>query len=343
MTTRRIFTGKNVQEATDAALAALDAELEDVDIRVVNPGRAGIFGLGGALAEIEVAKVSDLSEETDDEAEPQPQRRQSSQSGRRRNASSSGPGQRSRSRRSGSDQGDDGGERPASSARRGRQGGGDRAASSSQSRTRRQGRAASGRSQTERRSSRGSNRPASRSRPARMESAEQAAETQPRKQDAEQEPVTLENRAQLEEMTGEIIGFLIASMNVQVDAYVLEELRNGSLVFELEGEDAGLLIGRRGETLRDLQLIARLLVSRQLAKRANIIVDVEQYQMRRYSKLENLAESAAKSAARGRAQALEPMSAEERRVVHMALSSNPQVMTESEGEGEDRHVVIKPT
>ncbi len=131
-------------------------------------------------------------------------------------------------------------------------------------------------------------------------------------------------------------------MNVQVDAYVLNELRDGSLVFEIEGADAGLLIGRRGETLRDLQFVARLLVSRQLARRANIIVDVEQYQLRRFSKLQQVAENAALAALRGRAQSLEPMSPDERRIVHMTLSENPDVVTESQGQGQDRHIVVKP-
>ena len=68
MTNRRVFTGKNVQEATAVALETLGAELEDVDIRVINPGRSGIFGLGGALAEIEVAKLSDILVEEENEA-----------------------------------------------------------------------------------------------------------------------------------------------------------------------------------------------------------------------------------------------------------------------------------
>ncbi len=154
--------------------------------------------------------------------------------------------------------------------------------------------------------------------------------------------MTIENREELENLTGEILSFLIASMNVHVDAYVLNELRDGSVVFEIEGADAGLLIGRRGETLRDLQFLVRLLVSRQLARRANIIVDVEQYQLRRANKLRQVAENAARAASRGRAQPLEPMSPDERRIVHMALSENPDVVTESEGQGSDRHIVVKP-
>ncbi len=161
-------------------------------------------------------------------------------------------------------------------------------------------------------------------------------------QRTEREPAPIENREELEKMTGEILGYLIATMNVEVEAYVLDELRDGSIVFEIEGADAGLLIGRRGETLRDLQFIVRMLVNRQLEQRANIIIDVESYQHRRTQKLHTIAENAARAASRGRARSLDPMTAEERRIVHMALSDNPEVVTESEGQGAERHVVVKP-
>ena len=159
---------------------------------------------------------------------------------------------------------------------------------------------------------------------------------------AEEPTQTIENREELEKLTGEILGYLIAAMNVEVEAYVLDELRDGSIVFEVEGADSGLLIGRRGETLRDVQFIVRMLVNRQLKQRANIVIDVESYQQRRTQKLHTLAESAARAASRGRARSLDPMTAEERRIVHMALSDNPQVVTESEGQGAERHVVVKP-
>ncbi len=158
----------------------------------------------------------------------------------------------------------------------------------------------------------------------------------------ERSPKTIENREELEQLTGEVLSYLVAAMDVNVDAFVLNDLRDGSVVFEIEGEDAGLLIGRRGETLRDLQLIARLLVSRQLMKRANIIVDVEQYQLRRVNRLQSIAENAAKAASKGDIHSLEPMSPDDRRIIHMTLSDNPRVVTESQGQGEGRHVVVKP-
>lgn len=308
MTTHRTFTGKDVQEATAAALEALDAELEDVDIRVISPGKPGIFGLGGALAEIEVAVAgedfADQESPTGDEDQDVPP--------------DEGASTRNRGRR--------GQPRRQQSQRQQRQ------------RQRRAPRNAARERPTRNRIERTEAR--NDSRRTERDSQPKAKRTPARDQEPPEE-LTPEIRQQLEEVTGEVLGKLIASMQVEVDAYVLDDLRDGSLVFEIEGEDAGLLIGRRGDTLRDLQTIVRLLVGRRLERRPNIIIDVEQYQDRRRNRLHSLAERAARDAARDGEQRLEPMPAEERRLIHMALAQNPDVVTESEGEGDDRHVVVK--
>jgi spoIIIJ-associated protein len=117
----------------------------------------------------------------------------------------------------------------------------------------------------------------------------------------------------------------------------------GGPVFEIEGEDAGLLIGRRGETLKSLQFLVKFIASRKLDTRANLMVDVEGYQDRRYQSLQNLAERVAQRVERsGRPIALEPMPPNERRVVHMALAKNSAVETESRGTGDRRQVVVRP-
>lgn len=344
MTIRRVFTGKNVQEATAVALETLDAELEDVDIRVLNPGRSGIFGLGGALAEIEVAKLSDvIAEEAMEAAERQAQMDEAT--GVAESASTRQPRQnrnrqrrerQSRSRRESSN-GEDGSEdtetrRERPQSRRNRQ--------PVQNRQRHQGRPNRQRSRQERRQTEQprAQLPQNQSEPANPES--RVEEPAQRRQEHVAEPI--QNREELEATTGEVLGYLIAAMNVDVEAYVLDELRDGSIVFEIEGADAGLLIGRRGETLRDLQFIVRMLVNRQIKQRANIVIDVERYQLRRTQKLHTIAESAARAASRGRARSLDPMTPEERRIVHIALSDNPEVVTESEGQGPERHVVVKP-
>ena len=114
-------------------------------------------------------------------------------------------------------------------------------------------------------------------------------------------------------------------------------------VLNITGEDLGILIGRRGETLRALQYLVRLMVSHRLKHWTNLVVDVENYVVRRHHSLEALAQRVAGEVARsGRTQALEPMPAYERRIVHVTLRNHPDVATQSVGEGERRKVTIIP-
>ena len=115
------------------------------------------------------------------------------------------------------------------------------------------------------------------------------------------------------------------------------------IALEVDGEDLGILIGRRGETLAALQYILRLIVAHQEKARVPLTVDVEGYKQRRYGSLRELALRMAQQAVSSRqSRTLEPMPADERRIVHLALSVNPDVTTQSVGEGELRKVVIMP-
>lgn len=114
-------------------------------------------------------------------------------------------------------------------------------------------------------------------------------------------------------------------------------------VLDIQGEDLGVLIGRRGETLGALQYITRLISSRELQRRARVIVDVQGYKTRRESTLRGLAVRMADQARqRGRVVTLEPMSPYERRIIHVTLSNDDTVTTESVGEGDRRRVTIIP-
>jgi spoIIIJ-associated protein len=114
-------------------------------------------------------------------------------------------------------------------------------------------------------------------------------------------------------------------------------------VLNISGDDLGLLIGRRGETLRDLQFLTCLMVSRRDGHWPNLIVDVEHYKSRREKSLMDLARRMAdKVRASAEPLPLEPMPAHERRIVHLALRDDPDVRTESTGLGEKRKVVILP-
>ena len=154
-----------------------------------------------------------------------------------------------------------------------------------------------------------------------------------------------EYESEILELAGETIEALISRMDVDVDLAVSDEYDEelGGPVFDLEGEDAGLLIGRRGETLKSLQFLVRYIVSRRMDARASVMIDVEGYQERRHAALRNMARRVASRVSdTGRSIALEPMPAYERRIVHVALTDYPGVVTESDGAGAARQVVVMP-
>lgn len=114
-------------------------------------------------------------------------------------------------------------------------------------------------------------------------------------------------------------------------------------VIAINGEDLTVLIGPRGETLDALQFVGRLMVAHRLHRRANFVIDVEGYRQRRVQALTRLAERMAdKARQRGEPISLEPMTAYERRIIHMALRDVADVYTESAGEGKQRRVRIYP-
>jgi spoIIIJ-associated protein len=145
--------------------------------------------------------------------------------------------------------------------------------------------------------------------------------------------------------TTDILQSLISLMDVSASITLVDAEREdvGGPVFDVDGDDSGLLIGRRGETLRALQFLVSFIASRRLGDRVNLFVDVSGYQERRYETLRSLAErNARRVASSGREVTLEPMPPNERRIVHMALADDPDVNTVSDGVGDRRRVVIEP-
>ncbi|MDP7470645.1 MAG: RNA-binding cell elongation regulator Jag/EloR [Dehalococcoidia bacterium] len=115
-----------------------------------------------------------------------------------------------------------------------------------------------------------------------------------------------------------------------------------TVALDIQGRDLGLLIGRQGQTLASLQFLLNLMVARRAKSRLPIIVDVEGYKRRRYEALNALAFRFADEVRKtGQPATLEPMPAFERRLVHLALSSFPDIITESTGTGMSRKVVIR--
>jgi spoIIIJ-associated protein len=160
---------------------------------------------------------------------------------------------------------------------------------------------------------------------------------------AEEPPIETEEVARI---ALEVLRDLLSHMGIEatVVAREPEEDKGLPVVLDVQGEDLGILIGRQGETLRDLQYVTRLIVSRKLQRWVNILVDVGGYKKRRERILTELAERMAQRViAEGRPVTLEPMPAHERRIVHMALRDHRSVTTESTGEGRRRKVVILPS
>ena len=120
-------------------------------------------------------------------------------------------------------------------------------------------------------------------------------------------------------------------------------LGRASAVLDVDGDDLGLLIGRRGTTLAALQYIINLMVSRKMGSRVLISLDIEHYRRRREDSLTGLAQRMADRVRKsGRSLTLEPMPAGERRIVHLVLAEDSAVTTGSVGEGDGRKVVIYP-
>lgn len=147
---------------------------------------------------------------------------------------------------------------------------------------------------------------------------------------------------ELPSLAHDVTNDLMRLLEVNAQAYLREEEQLGGTLVEVEGEDAGLLIGRRGETLQALEFVVNLILSRRVQQQARVPLDVEGYRERRYRSLRNLAQRMAERVANtGRSVTLNPMSPAERRVIHLALANHPRVLTESVGEGTDRKVTIQ--
>ena len=155
----------------------------------------------------------------------------------------------------------------------------------------------------------------------------------------------IDNPSEVVQVASDVVSKLIRLMDIDVISTMRHtDGDDEGPFFDIEGEDSALLIGRRGETLRALQLLVRTIVGRKLGTNLNFTVDVEGYDDRRRQSLSNLAERVASRVIKtGRSIELEPMSARERRIVHISLADQKGIQTESSGEGKDRRVVIQPS
>lgn len=147
----------------------------------------------------------------------------------------------------------------------------------------------------------------------------------------------------------EILDTLLEKMSVQGEIEVrvghnlVEPGETPPLTLDVTGPDLGVLIGKRGETLRALQFVVRQILSKEAGRWIPVVVDVESYLVRRRKSLKQLANRMADRVAFSKRKVvLEPMSAQERRIIHLQLREHEQVYTQSIGDGERRKVVIYP-
>ncbi|MCH2510283.1 MAG: protein jag [Dehalococcoidia bacterium] len=133
-----------------------------------------------------------------------------------------------------------------------------------------------------------------------------------------------------------------AGVNVTRTLRAANDPESGGPIIDLAGEDSGLLIGRRGQTLQALQFLVNLIVRKQF-EGVRVVLDVENYRQRRELQLREMATTIAKRVAEtNRSITLEPMPPADRRIIHTSLTDHPGVSTESTGEGEGRKVTIMP-
>ena len=134
-----------------------------------------------------------------------------------------------------------------------------------------------------------------------------------------------------------------SGVNVSCTVRTADDPEVGGPVIDISGEDSGLLIGRRGQTLQSLQFIVNLIVRREFGESVRVVLDVESYRQRREASLRDMATKVAERVLQtGRSITLEPMSAADRRIVHISLADREDVSTESVGLGEERKVTIIP-
>lgn len=145
----------------------------------------------------------------------------------------------------------------------------------------------------------------------------------------------------VEDCLREFLDAVFAAMNMQVELVVQIDEIEKVIDVELKGDDMGVLIGKRGQTLDSLQYLTNLAVNKKTEDYYKVKIDTEDYRKRRKDTLENLAKNIAYKVKRTkRPVSLEPMNPFERRIIHSALQNDKYVTTHSEGDEPYRHVVV---
>lgn len=152
--------------------------------------------------------------------------------------------------------------------------------------------------------------------------------------------VTLKTVMSPEEHARQVVEDILDRMKIDYQINNVEADK-GTVRINIVGNDMGLLIGRKGETLNSLQFIAGLIINRQQEKKIRLILDVEDYRKKREESLESLAIRLSEKVKKTQKNVvMRPMSSQERRIVHTVLQEDPQIVTYSMGDEPNRKVVI---
>lgn len=177
------------------------------------------------------------------------------------------------------------------------------------------------------------------------ETAEEAQEDGAAEEEApaktrEERPFSAEEQNETAEEAKKFLAGVFKGMDLDV---TMEKMVNEErILLNLRGKGLGILIGKHGQTLNALQYLTNLAAGRLYHHRYFVMLDVENYRSRREQTLTALAKRLAEKAKRtGESVELEPMEPGERRIIHLALQADPDIVTDSEGEGSGRHVVIR--
>jgi spoIIIJ-associated protein len=344
-------TGQSVEQALDAALDELGVDEDDVEYEVLAQAKSGLFGrIGGNPARIR-ARVKPVSREKPGERQRRNRRtntKERSRGGSKGSGGGNGGSRKPRdtARTGGNGSGADRPETPDTAGTRtaGGDADGGGASSSGQRKRRRGGRGrGSGAGGAGATSTNGSERDAAKTSPGR--SGTSPTKTPSRTAGEETAMETIEGDVSIEEQAeiaetftrGLVEAFdLGASVEITID--------EDTILISVDGAEVGLLVGPKGATLTAIEELVRTVVQRQTdGHGARINVDVGGYRAKRREALEAFTHSLAEKVIEtGRPQALEPMSAMDRKTVHDAASEIDGVLTVSEGEDPRRRVVLRP-
>lgn len=144
----------------------------------------------------------------------------------------------------------------------------------------------------------------------------------------------------VKEFLFDYLGNFFTNANIECSVEIFQ--KDDSFTIMLDAENNAVLIGKNGKTLQAINTVVKSAVNSEFKRKFKILVDINNYKQERYSKLKSMAIRIAKNVSRTKVDAsLDPMSNDERKVIHQALANFKHIKTESEGEGLNRHLIIK--